>query len=157
MRETLTTAVSLVAMAAAFAAVAAGGTHSAAQRMRIEVTGADPYAFVLKPISHGRVQPDTGSAKFCCWRTWSVTRAGAKLDVSNPRMTLAGTQGALKIGARVEWVALPDDWSVCTGTWKVTGGTGAYAALSGHGRLACAWGPDNGPLRIRLFGFLEPK
>jgi hypothetical protein len=101
MRKTLTTAVALIAMAAAFGAVAAGGTDSAAQRMRIEVTGADPYAFVLKPISHGRVQPDTGSATFCCWRTWKVTRAGAKLDASNPRMTLAGTQGTTGLSARV--------------------------------------------------------
>src|SRR5215471_8538123 len=174
MRKTLTTAVALVALgtiAAAFAAVAAGGTHSArgthsaAQRVRIEVKGTDPFSFELNPTSRGGVlegliQPDSGSATFCCWRTSSVTRAGAKLDVSNPLLTLVGgTRGQqrLKIREQIEWVDLPDGWQVCTGTWKVVGGTWDYAGLSGHGRVACAWAPSTDPdraLRIRLFGFL---
>jgi hypothetical protein len=165
MRKTLIAAVALVAMAAAFAAVAAGGTHSTAQRVRIEVAGTDPFTFVLKPTARGRVQADRGEATFCCWRSWTVTRAGAKLEVSNPRLVLAGEQGrqgTLTIREQIEWVALPDGWSVCTGTWKVIPGTstGPYAGLSGHGRVACAWAPETGAdraLRVRLFGFLEPK
>jgi hypothetical protein len=155
MRKTVIAAVALVALAAAFAAVAAGRTHSAGQRARIEVKGTDPYSFVF---SRGQAQ-DIGSATFCCWRSWSVTRAGAKLGVSNPRLTLAGELGALKIRERVEWVPLPDGWSVCTGTWKVVGGTRAYANVSGHGRVACSWGPEADPeraLRVRLFGFFAP-
>jgi hypothetical protein len=160
MRKTLTIAAALVATAAAFAAVAAGGTHSAAQRVRIEAKGTDPYTFVLKPISHGRVQADLGSATFCCWTNWSVTRAGTKLDVSNPLLTISGKRGMLKIREQIEWVDLPDGWQVCTGTWKVVGGSSDYAGLSGHGRVACAWAPESDlarPLRLRLFGFLEPK
>jgi hypothetical protein len=175
-RKTLITAVALVAIATAFAAVAAGGTHSAGQRVRIEVKGilergpGDPFTFVLTPISPGGVGllPDSGSATLCCWTNSSVTRAGAKLEVSNPLLTI-GTKTPwavgpnwLKIRERVEWVDLPDRWSVCTGTWKVVGGSGAYAGLSGHGRVACAWGPDpdfatESTLRVRLFGFLAPN
>ena len=164
MRKTFTAAVALLAIAAIFVAVAAGGTGSAKQRVRIEVSGTDPFTFVLTPTSRGDAQPDTGAASFCCWRSWTVTRAGTKLDVSNPSLTLvpyAGSRGSfLKIRERIEWVALPDGWSVCTGTWKVTGGAGEYVGLSGHGRVACAWAPETEPersLRIRLFGFLVPK
>ena len=160
MRKTLIAAVALVALATAFAAVAAGGTRSAAQRVRIEVSGADPFGFVLRATSRGQVRSDTGHVTFCCWTNSSVTRAGAKLDVSNPRLTFAGEHGTLKIRNRIEWVDLPDGWSVFTGTWKVVGGTRAYAGFSGHGRVAGAWAPESDPgrdLRIRLFGFLEAK
>ena len=164
MRKMLTTAVALVAMAAAFAAAAAGGTHSPGQRVRIEVKGTGLYSFVLKPITHGPVGADVGSATFCCWTNWTVSRAGTKLDVSNPRLTLAGSKfgdrGSLKIREQIEWVDLPDGWQVCTGTWKVVIGSRDYAGLTGHGRVACAWAPETDPnraLRIRLFGFLESK
>ena len=160
MRKSLIAATALAALAAASTAVAAGGTHPAAQRVRIEVKGTDPYSFELKPTSRGGVQFDFGNASFCCWRTWSVTRGGARLDVSNPLLTLFGERRALKIRERIDWVALPDGWSVCTGTWKVVGGSGAYDNLSGQGRVACVWGPEADKkvhLRIRLFGFLAAK
>jgi hypothetical protein len=160
MRKTLIGGVALVAMAAAFTAVAAGGTHSAAQRVRIEVTGSGPFTFVLRPMSKGKIQHDTGPMGFCCWRSWNVTRAGASLEVTNPRLTLLGAQGTLRIRQRIEWVELPDGYSMWTGTWKVVGGTGAYAGLSGHGFDAGVWEPESKPerdIRIRLFGFLGPK
>src|SRR5215471_8995816 len=152
MRKTLIAGVALVTMAAAFAAVAAGGTHSAAQRVRIEVTGSGPFTFVLRPMSTGKIQHDSGPVTFCCWRSWKITRAGAKLEVTNPLLTLVGTQGTLKIRNQIEWVGLPGDWSVWNGTWKVVGGTGAYAGLSGHGRDAGVGEPVD--LRIRFFGLL---
>jgi len=167
MRKTLTTAVALVALgtiAAAFAAVAAGGTHSSGQRVRIDVLGSGSNTtFLLSPMSHGRLQRDSGPVTFCCWRSWKVTRAGAKLEVTNPRLTLVGTHGTLKIRNQIEWVGLPDDWSVWNGTWKVVGGTGAYAGLTGHGRDAGVGGKlDSSPsnpldLKIRFFGFLGAK
>jgi hypothetical protein len=156
MRKTLTAAVVLVALGAAFAAVAAGGTDSSKQRVRIDVKGPDGPTFVLRPMSHGRVGPDNGSSTFCCWRSWSVTRAGAKLEVTNPSVTLTGKQGTLTIRERIEWVGLPDDWSVQSGAWKVVGGTGTYAGLSGHGRVTSVWTHDQ-YLRVRFFGFLESK
>lgn len=160
MRKTLTTAATLVAVGAAFAAVAAGGTDSAAQRVRIEVVGTDPFTFNLRPMSHGRIQRDIGQVTFCCWRTSSVTRAGARLDVSNPRLTFNGEHGVLRIRARVEWIPLPDGWSVFTGTWKIVGGSRGYTGFSGRGRIAGTWAPETDPhrdLRLRLFGFLQPQ
>jgi hypothetical protein len=160
MRKTLTIAVALVALGAAFAAAAAGGTHSAAQRVRIEATGSGSVTFVLTPKSKGKIQHDTGPLDFCCWRSWNVTRAGASLEVTNPLLTLTGAHGTLNIRQRIEWVQLPDGYSIWTGTWKVVGGTGAYAGLSGHGIDAGVWEPETKPgrdIRIRLFGFLEPK
>ena len=70
MPKTLTTAATLVAVAAAFAAVAAGGTRSTAQSVRIEAKGTDPFAFVLKPTSHGRVQRDADHRSYS-EETWS--------------------------------------------------------------------------------------
>jgi hypothetical protein len=160
MRKTLIAAVALVAIGASFAAAAAGGTHSTAQRVRIEVSGSSSVTFVLTPTSKGKIRRDTGPLAFCCWRSWNVTRAGAKLEVTNPQLTLTGKHGTLTIRERIEWVGLPDDWSVQTGTWKVVGGTGSrtgtYAGLSGHGRITSVW-THGGYLRVRLFGFLEPK
>jgi hypothetical protein len=160
MRKTLIAAAALAAMVAVSVAVAAGGTDSAKQRVRIDVTGPDGSTFVLRPMSHGSVRPDRGSSSFCCWRSWNITRAGARLEVTNPQLTLAGKHGTLTIRERIEWVGLPDDWSVQTGTWKVVGGTGSrtgtYAGLSGHGRITSVWTPT-GYLRVRLFGFLEQK
>jgi hypothetical protein len=160
MRKTLIAAVALVAIGASLAAAAAGGTHSTAQRVRIEVSGSSSVTFVLTPTSKGKIRRDTGPLAFCCWRSWNVTRAGAKLEVTNPRLTLTGAHGTLNIRQRIEWVQLPDGYSMWTGTWKVVDGTGAYAGLSGHGFDAGVWEPETKPdrdIRIRLFGFLEPK
>jgi hypothetical protein len=167
MGKSLMAAVALAAMAAALTAVAAGGTHSAgekhsvAQRVRIDVKGTDAFAFELTPRSKGRSQPDTGPVTFCCWRSWTVKRAGATLQVTNPLLTLVGARGTLKVRNQIEWVGLPDDWSVWNGTWKVVGGTGAYAGLSGHGRDGGAWGRRDASnaqspvdLRIRFYGYL---
>jgi hypothetical protein len=143
-------------VAAALTAVAAGGTHSTAQHVRIDVKGPDGNTFVLRPMSHGSVQPDSGTSSFCCWRSWNVTRAGARLEVTNPQVTLAGKHGMLTIRERIEWVGLPGDWSVQSGTWKLVDGTGTYAGLSGHGRITSVW-THAGYLRVRFFGFLEPK
>ena len=159
MRKTLTVGAALAAMASIFVAVAAGGTDSAKQRVRIEIKGTDPFAFELKPTSRGAVRRDAGAVTFCCWRSWDVTRAGAKVEVTNPRLRLDGNGGILTIRERVEWTPLPDGWSVFTGTWKVVGGQREYAGFSGHGRVAGAWAPETDPdraLRLRLTGFLEP-
>jgi hypothetical protein len=153
MRKTLTTAATLVAMAAAFVAVAAGGTSarqsdSTRQRVTIEVTGKDPF--------HALMNGAEGTVTFCCWSESRVVRAGSSLLVTNPRLTFSGKRGTLKIRERIEWVDLPQRHSVQTGTWKFVGGTGAYSGLSGHGRVASVVNGE-GYVRLRLFGFLESK
>jgi hypothetical protein len=159
MRRTLTAAVALLTVAAIFVAVAAGGTGSTRQRVRIDIKGTDPFGYQL---FHGRDATDVGSATFCCWDSWDITRAGAKVEVTNPIITLASEGGRgrtqLKIRERIEWTPLPDGWSVFTGTWKVVGGTRGYLGYSGHGRVAGTWAPETDPnrtLRLRLTGFLN--
>jgi len=153
MRKTLTAAAVLVALA--IGVPAAEGT-SAGQHIRIGASGANTETFVLTPVTSGRVQADTGELTFCCWSTSHVTRAGERLDVNDPHLTFKGTHGTLRFRNRIEWVDLPDGWAIFSGTWTAVGGTGAYASLSGSGRVAGVT-TANGFTRVRLFGFLAAK
>jgi hypothetical protein len=161
MRRTLTAAVALLTVAAILVAVAAGGTGSTRHRVTIDITGADPFGFQLKK---GNTLAAGGSATFCCWDSWDVTRAGAKVEVTNPRITLTPDVGRvqaqprLTIRERIEWTPLSDGWSVFKGTWKVVGSSGAYRGSKGHGLVAGTWAPETDPnrmLRLRLTGFLN--
>ena len=159
MRRTLTAAVALLTVAAIFVAVAAGGTGSTRRRVGIDIKGSDPFGYQLV---HGRDVTDVGSATFCCWDSWDITRAGAKVEVTNPIITLASESGRgrsqLKIRERIEWTPLSDGWSVFKGTWKVVGSSGAYRGFKGHGLVAGTWAPETDPnrmLRLRLQGFLN--
>ena len=162
MRRTLTAAVALLAVAAIFVTVAAGGTGSTRQRVSIDITGADPFGYQLVRGRDGRNRTDAGSATFCCWDSWNITRAGAKVEVTNPRITLTSEggrgQSALTIRERIEWTPLSDGWSVFKGTWKVVGSSGGYRGFKGHGLVAGTWAPETDPdrmLRLRLTGFLN--
>src|SRR5215470_14836442 len=82
-------------------------------RVGIDIKGADPFGYQLV---HGRDATDAGSATFCCWDSWDITRAGAKVEVTNPRITLTSEggrgQSQLTIRERIEWTPLSDGWSV---------------------------------------------
>jgi hypothetical protein len=149
MRKTLIAAAAL-AVAAMLVTVAAARPVSATQRVIITHTG---NSFVLTPMSSGAIQGDSGTFASCCWTTRHVVRAGLQLDVNNPLLTLTGKNGTLKLRNRIVWVDVPGGWSIFTGTWKVIGGTGAYAGLSGHGSVAAAQSPG-GFDRVQFFGFL---
>ena len=149
MRKTLIAAATLTA-AAILVTVAAARPVSTTQRVSIMQKN---NSFVLKPTSPGAIQADTGTFSACCWTTRHVVRSGQRLDVNNPLLTLTGKSGTLKLRNHIVWVDLPDRWSIFTGTWKVVGGTGAYAGLSGHGSVAAAETPG-GYDRAQFFGFL---
>jgi hypothetical protein len=154
MRKTLTAAAVLVGLA--IAAPITAGTPPGAQHIRIEASGANTQTFVLTPMTSGRVQADTGALTSCCWMTSHVVRGGERLDVNDPPLTFTGAHGTLRFRNRIEWVDLPDGWSIFTGTWKAVGGTGSYGSLSGSGRVAGITTAD-GFTRVRLFGSLHPK
>jgi hypothetical protein len=154
MRKTLTATAVLVALAVL--APIAAGTPPAGQHIRIEASGANSETFVLTPMTSGRIQADTGALTFCCWTTSHVVRAGESLDVNDPHLTFKGAHGTLRLRNRIEWVDLPDGWAIFTGTWKAVGGTGAYGALSGSGRVAGV-STANGFTRVQLFGALTAK
>jgi hypothetical protein len=154
MRKTLTAAAVLAALA--IAAPIAAGTAGTGQHIRIAASGANGETFVLTPTAPGRIQADTGTLSSCCWTTSHVVRAGESLDVNDPHLTFNGAHGTLRLRNRIEWVDLPDGWSIFTGTWKAVGGTGAYASLSGSGRVAGV-STANGFTRVQLFGSLAAK
>jgi hypothetical protein len=149
----------LLAAVAVVAAVAAAAPASGKQRVQIESKGSngDSFeSFVLTPMSTGATQPDKGKIAYCCWTTRHVVSAGETLDVNDPHATLTGANGTLRLRNRITWVDLPQGWSIFTGTWKVVGGTGAYAGLTGHGRVVGAT-PPSGSGRVQYFGFLTSK
>jgi hypothetical protein len=153
MNRTLTAVAALAAAAVTLATVAAAAPVAAKQRVAIQVKGA---SFVLAPIRSGAVERDTGTVAFCCWSSSHLVRDGQDIDINTPLMTLTGKHGTLVARNRIEWVDLPDRWSVFTGTWKVVRGTGAYAGLSGGGRGA-GTGPPSNDGKAQFEGFLVSK
>jgi hypothetical protein len=154
MRKSLTAAAVLVALAVVIPAGAR--TARAAQQITIEASGASGESFVLTPMTSGRIRADKGVLNSCCWTTSHVVRAGESLEVNDPHLTFTGAHGTLRFRNRIEWVDLPDGWSVFTGTWKAVGGTGVYRSLSGSGRVTGV-STATGFVRVRLFGSLTAK
>ena len=154
MRWKLTALVALAAAAVTVVSLAVGAPVAGKQRVLIERSGTAP--FVLTPQTPGALKGDTGVASFCCWTSRYITREGEKIEVSNPRLTLAGKSGTLVVSNRMEWADAPGGYALFTGTWKVISGTGAYAGLTGGGRVAGVVLP-NGQSKWRRVGTLSPK
>jgi hypothetical protein len=154
MRRKLTAIALALATAAALAAVAAAGPVAAKQRVELQIRGNG--SFVLAPMTSGAVKRDTGTASFCCWTSRHVTRDGVTNEIDDPHVTLFGKRGMLKLHNRIEFFDILDGWTVITGTWKVVGGTGAYAGISGGGSGAGVMlSPSNEKTLFR--GFLGAK
>jgi hypothetical protein len=151
MRKKFTAAAILCLTAAAIlATVAAARPISTKQRVSIMEKNS---SFALTPASSGLIKRDSGTFAACCWTKRHVVRSGQRLELDDPLLTLTGKNGTLKLRNHIVWVDLPDGWSIFTGMWKVVGGTGAYAGLSGHGTVAAAQSPS-GQDRTQFFGFL---
>ena len=154
MRRKLTVIAVFAALAVMLATVAAAGPVAAKQRVAIQVKDGAP--FVLTPLTSGTIKPDTGAATFCCWSERHIMRDGQAIDINDPRWTLTGKLGTIVGRNQIGFVDLPDGWAVFTGTWKVIRGTGAYAGLSGGGRVAGV-SLANGSTKAQFEGFLSPK
>jgi hypothetical protein len=154
MRTKLTAIAALAAIAATLATVATAGPVATKQRVSIQVKDGAP--FVLTPLTPGAIKPDTGNAAFCCWTQRSIMRDGQAIDINDPQWTLSGKLGTIEGRNLIGFVDLPDGWAVFTGTWKVTRGTGAYAGISGGGRVAGV-ALANGKTKAQFEGFLKLK
>lgn len=152
MRKILTVA-AVLATGAMLATVAAARPVSAKQRVSIEQRGS---SFVLTPNSSGAIKPDRGPFAACCWTSRHIVVAGERLEINDPHLTLTGANGTVKLHNRIEWINVPGGLGVFTGTWKIVGGTGVYAGLSGGGRVVGVQ-TGEGYARAQLFGFLGPK
>jgi hypothetical protein len=158
MRTKLTALAALAATAATLASVAAAGPVAVKQRIVFEVHHcADTCPFVLTPLTAGAVKPDSGTVAWCCWNRRFVTRDGQKAEIDSPVLgTFTGKRGTIKVSQQIEWVDIPDGYSTSAGTWKVVGGTGVYAGLSGGGLHAGIGLPD-GSTKFREDGLVNPK
>lgn len=149
MRKALT-AVAVLAGALVLLTAAASALSTSTQRVGIDQKG---NSFVLTPTSPGPIKADKGAFGACCWTSRYVELAGQQLEVDNPKLTLTGTNGTLKLRNRIEWVDVPGGLSIFTGTWKVVGGAGAYAGASGHGRVVGVQ-TRSGNGKAHFFGYL---
>ena len=135
----------VLALAAAvmMTAVAAAGPNAAKQRVAITMRDLPDGKFVLEPVQSGALAGDTGTTHIVWHNPRTVNRDGQSIDIySGVAVTLTGKRGTLRLRERSEWLQTGDAL-IATGTWKVVGGTGAYAGVAGGGRSAHV-GHDHG-------------
>jgi hypothetical protein len=152
--------VALVALAAAvtLTAVATAGQEAAKQRVAINMKSPDGGTFVLTPLQTGALKRDTGKVSLVFKDPTTVMREGQRIDVYRNTYTLTGKRGNLSIREQTEFVSVSNEKvpgfdftpGVGTGTWRVVGGTGAYAKATGGGRS----GHQGHPWLVRQEGFL---
>ena len=150
----------LVALAAAFmlTSVAAAGSDAAKQRVAISMKGLANGTFVLTPLQAGTLKRDSGTVSLVYNDPATVMREGQRIDVYRNTYTLKGKRGNLSIRERTEFVSVSNEKvpgldftpGVGIGTWKVVGGTGSYAKVTGGGRS----GMQGHPWLVRQEGFL---
>ena len=153
----------LVALAAAvtLTSVAAAGPDAAKQRVAISMKGLENGTFVLTPLQAGTLKRDSGTVSGVFKESGTVMREGQRIDVYRNTYTLKGKRGGLSIRERAEFVSVSNEKvpgfdftpGVGIGTWKVTGGTGAYAKVTGGGRS----GMQGHPWLVRQEGFLTRR
>ena len=150
----------LVALASAvtLTSVAAAGPEAAKQRVAINIKNPDDGTFVLTPLQAGTFNRDSGTVNLAYNDPTIVIREGQRISIYRNTYTLRGKRGSLSIRERAEFVSVSNEKvpgfdftpGVGTGTWKVVGGTGAYAEVTGGGRS----GQQGQPWLVRQEGFL---
>jgi hypothetical protein len=148
----------LLAAAVTLTSAAAAGPHAAKQRVAINLKNPDKGTFVLTPLRSGTLKRDSGTVSLVSNDPTTVMREGQRIDVYRNTYTLKGKRGSLSIRERTEFVSVSNEKvpgfdftpGVGIGTWKVVGGTGAYAKVTGGGRS----GHQGHPWLVRQEGFL---
>jgi hypothetical protein len=148
----------LLAAAVTLTSAAAAGPHAAKQRVAINLKNPDAGTFVLTPLRSGTLKRDSGTVSLVYNDPTTVMREGQRIDVYRNTYTLKGKRGSLSIRERTELVSVSNEKvpgfdftpGVGIGTWKVVGGTGAYAKVTGGGRS----GNQGHPWLVRQEGFL---
>lgn len=152
----------LVAIAAAVSltSVAAAGPEGARQQVEITAKGvAIPFTgsakFVLTPLGAGALKPDSGTEASVVASQRAVTRDGQSAKIVTWVTTCKGKRGSFVLRVRIEHIDAGNGFHIGTGTWRFVRGTGAYAGITGGGRVANAW-VDSGSraLSERRDGFL---
>jgi len=142
MHARLAIAAAALGLTAAFVTGVAIAGHAAAAAERVAITSphGNSDLFVLTPLAPGPIARDAGTATACCWTRRFIRRDGQSIEINNPLRTFTGKHGTFTWRAQIGWVDLDSSDSIGTGTWKIVRGTGAYAHLEGHGRIAIITG-----------------
>ena len=153
----------LVALAAAvtLTAVAAAGPDAAKQRVAISMKNPGDGTFVLRPLQPGTLKRDSGTVSLVNNGRTTVMREGQTVNIYRSTYTLKGKRGTMSIRERLEMVGVSNEKvpgfdftpGVGIGTWKVVGGTGAYAKITGGGRS----GQQGHPWLAQQEGFLTSR
>jgi hypothetical protein len=137
MHTKLAIAAAALGLAAAIVTgTATAGHTAAAERVAITSPHGNSALFVLTPLTPGPIARDAGTATACCWTQRFIRRDGQSIEINNPLRTFTGKHGTFTMRVQIGWVDLDSGYSIGTGTWKIVRGTGAYAHLEGHGRIA---------------------
>ena len=133
------TAAPIVLVAAVtLASVAAAGPTATKQRVAINMKF-HTKTFVLTTLAAGALKRDSGTmvgvGDGACR---NVIRDGLKSALCTETWTLTGKRGTFTTRGPVEWRdgGSPNSCGVAFGSWKVVGGKGEYAGITGGGRSA---------------------
>ena len=136
--------VALVALAAVvtLTTVAAANPDARKQRVAISMKDLANGTFVLTPLQAGMLKRDSGTVSVVYSDEPAVMRKGQTVYIYRNTYTLKGKLGTMSIRERNEWVDVSNENApgfdfrpgIGMGTWKIVGGTGAYAKMTGGGR-----------------------
>ena len=144
---------------ATLSSVAAAGPGAARQQVEITASGfsnpASSLKFVLAPRGARALKADSGTETSVVANQRVVTRDGQRAEIVTWVTTCKGKRGSFVLRVRIEHIDAGNGFNIGTGTWRFVRGTGAYAGITGGGRVANAW-VDSGSraLSERRDGFL---
>jgi hypothetical protein len=155
MHTKLSLAAALSIAAAIVTGAATAGHTAARQRIAITTASGNSATFALTPLTTGPIMRDSGTATACCWTRRFIQRDGQAIEIDNPLRTFVGKRGTFTWRGSIAWVNPGKGYYVGTGTWKIVHGTGSYAHLEGHGRLATITGPADQDVTNRAEGLVD--
>ena len=149
----------LIALAAAVTVASVATASPEAAKQRVQITTSGPannsgQKFVLAPLSAGPLESDSGTSTSVVANQRTVTRDGQAAQIVTWVTTQKGKHGSFVVRARIEHIDAGNGFHIGPGTWKFVRGTGAYAGLTGGGRVANAWSDISQRLSERWDGFL---
>ena len=115
--------------------------HPSAAKQRVAITAratahnSSEARFVLEPRGAGPLERDSGMESSIIAGQRNVVRAGQSFTIVTWVTTCKGKRGSFVFRAHISHDHV-EGYSVGTGTWKVVRGTGAYARMTGGGRVA---------------------
>jgi hypothetical protein len=146
------------------AATGATGAPVKKQRIVIEGTfniGTSKGTFKLIPLTPGPLKQDSGTFTGTGAFEPAVIRNGQRVTPVIGSDRLTGKNGSFTVGQRLEIVAAGGPvaaggrYSVVTGTWSLSGGTGSYAGLAASGGYAAVAFPRVGNVRFSEEGIVR--